>query len=624
MKKAFKLLICIMLPLLLGAQGVKNIEWTDVSSDYELPDGLRLFHGTISGNSTFFAYYYEVDMTVPEIAVRPYLNDSNIQVDDFSAQVGAYGAINGGFFSGNSSVSSVIFPNEVPARNLISVVRGGQTFPVIRPVFAIENDRSPSTQWVYHHSYAFDDIYLYDEPMDYDCNDTQPLPVPVKEDGVFYEDVAYGLGGGPMLVKDGEPVFTYCEEIWWGSGVDLNVNRPRTAVGYTLDDKVIMLVTNSLKVEELPELMLDLGCHGAINLDGGGSTAMAAGSESIYDQGRAVPTILGIVHSDSLYLPETPLFEKFIDTGDEGVTSSGNWFETANPGSWDSPSMLHELASHDMYYEFPLNLPAAGEYEIYSWWTSHSNRASDTPYFITHAQGTDQIAVDQSVSGSMWNLIGTFEFEGSQEETVRITAGATTNDFVVADAIRVVSYDEQFLQNTIVAIHDVEDISVPIGTSEADALELLQENTTIDDAEGNTWSVELDWSVENYDAHVAADYTATGTFELPEEVEQTSPPTPLEVKATITIMDDDTYLSEPTAIGLEVYPNPGKGVVNIAGNTPAELTVKVIAMDGREVYRTRVEDSFNERIDLSAFGKGLYLLFMSGEQGLYRSKIVIQ
>jgi hypothetical protein len=62
-------------------------------------------------------------------------------------EVGAYAAINGGFFSGSSSVSSIVYPGEVRARNLISVTRtvGGvtQTYPVIRPIFALNTDRSP-------------------------------------------------------------------------------------------------------------------------------------------------------------------------------------------------------------------------------------------------------------------------------------------------------------------------------------------------------------------------------------------------------------------------------------------------------------------------------------------------
>ncbi len=626
MKNIVRLLLMILFPALLTGQ---NIQWEDVSSEHEFPEGVKLFHGTISGNASFFAYYYEVDMTVPEIAIRPYLSATSQQVHDFSANVGAYGAINGGFFAGTSSVSSVVFPGEVPARNLTSLSRTVEgvtrTYPVIRPLFAVNNDRSLATEWVYHHTYAFDDIYVYNEPMGYICSDPNPLPVPVKADGFQYEDIAYGLGGGPMLVKDGVNVFTYCEEIWWGSGVDLNVNRPRTAVGYTADQKVIMLVTNSMKVEDLPQLMLDLNCVGAMNLDGGGSTAMAVGGTSLYDQNRPVPTILAVVHSDSLTLPQIPVYEKFMDTGDAGVTSNGSWFATANPGYWESPSMLHELASDDEFYQFPLNLPAPGEYEIYGWWTSHANRAADTPYFITHAGGTTEVAVNQSEGGSMWNLIGTFQFDGTPVENVKITAGASTNQFVVADGLRIVSYDPNLAVNQISSIEDVDDITVPFGTSMEDALAMLDAQTTVSDTQGDSYLVDLTWQAADYNASVPGDYTATGTFDLPEGVEQTDPPTLLQVEAVITVLeDDDTSIFDITTRGIEVYPNPSSGVVNLKGKTAGEHHLEILSLNGQSVYQSVVKGAFNKELDLNFLQKGVYLIRITGPAGNTVHKLVIQ
>jgi hypothetical protein len=254
--------------------------------------------------------------------------------------------------------------------------------------------------------------------------------------------------------------------------------RPRTAVGYTGDQKVIMFVTNHMMIEQVAETLLGLGCYEAINLDGGGSSAIAAGNQSLYDQARAVPTILAIVHSDSLNIPKVPTFEKFIDTSDEGVTSQGSWFPTSNPGSWGSPSMLHGLATHDQYFNFPLNLPAAAEYEIHAWWTSHPNRSANTPFFISHADGVTEVAVNQTTNGSVWNLIGTFSFTGNTLESVRITAGATTNQYVVADAIRVVSYDT--LVNVSVFSPTKSDVSVKIYPNPGTGLFMVQDQKNSD------------------------------------------------------------------------------------------------------------------------------------------------
>jgi hypothetical protein len=621
MKKTVLLVFWVLLYLFSSAQ---NIQWEDVSSNYELPQGVRLVHGTISGNSTFFVYYYEVDMKNPDIAVRPYLSTSVKQVHDFTKDVGAYAAINGGYFTGSSSVSAAIFPDQVLARNLTTVVRNSKTYPLIRPVFALHKDRSVATGWIYQHSYERDDIYIYDEPMSYICNDPEPKPTPLKADGMQYEDIAYGLGGGPMLVKDGKINFTYCEEIMWGSGVYTYDLRPRTVVGYTLDQKIIMLVTNSYKTEDLPQLMLDLGCHGAINLDGGGSTAMSVGDQSLYTQGRAVPTILAIVHSDSLQLLKVPVFEKTIDTGDVGVTSEGNWFESANDGYFQSRSKLHALATDDEYYDFPLNLPGPGEYEIYGWWTSHTNRAADTPFYITHGQETTKVLMNQSIGGSLWNLAGTFNFEGTPNEKVRITAAATTNQFVVADGIRVVSYDPSHRITRIVRISGVDDIKVPFGTSEAAALGLLPAKTTIEDSEGSIHEVSLSWQVTGYLPQTPDDYSATGTFELPDGLEQSDPPVMTEVTAIITVLQpDDTFVNDFPNAGISIFPNPGNGLFNLEGYLVGEHQLRIMSLDGKVLYFSQLRGVFVTQIDLTPLAGGMYLMKLTGPVANKVQKLLI-
>lgn len=622
MKRLYHFLFLVLISI--SSNVAQTINWDEITTEYDLPEGLNLFHGTISGNDNFQAWYYEVDLSVQEIAIRPYLTSGTRQVHDFSENVGAYGAINGGFFASTSSVSSVIYPNEVPARNLISVNRDGKTYPVIRPVFAMNQDRTLAAEWVYHHSYNFNDIYIYDQPLPYACEDPDPLPVPSRDDGTLYEDIAYGIGGGPMLIKDGEIVITYCEEIFWGSGVLLTDYRPRTAVGYTGDNKAILFATNTMKISEMAEALESLGCVEAMNLDGGGSTAIAAGSESIYDQGRAVPTILAIVHTDSLNLPQTPNYEKIIDTSDEQVNAAGNWFETANDGFWETPSLLHGLGTDEEYHEFPLNLPQPGEYEIYGWWTSHPNRAADTPFIVEHAEGVAEESVDQTTDGSMWTLIGTYQFNGDADEKVTITAAATTNNYVVADAIRVVSYDDFSSLNQIAGIDDVDNISVVPGTSREEALGMLSQQTTITTAAGTSFAVNLVWSSDDYDGNEPGVYNATGIFDLPQEVEQTDPPTPLEVTALITVEDDGTYVFDNDDLSVKVYPNPGDGNFTLEGNPGIGSQIEIIGYDGRVVLKTSLSGEGTHALHLDYLSPGVYLMKFSGASGTLVKKIMIE
>ncbi|MEE4178133.1 MAG: phosphodiester glycosidase family protein [Bacteroides sp.] len=622
MKKYFLVILIVTFPFLAPAQ---QIDWVDVSSEHELPEGLKLFHGTLVGNSTFFAYYYEVDLNVPDIAIRPYISTNSKPIGQFCSDVGAYGAINGGFFSGTTSLSAIVYPDEVKAQNVAAVTRNSQSYPVVRSFFGINADRSLSTEWIYHFGPQVEDIYTFEEPLPYTTNHPNPLSPPAQSQGQPYEDLLVGIGGGPMLMKDGAVEFTWDEEVFWGSGVDLNTYRPRTAVGYTADNKVIMLVTNSFKIEDLPALMESLGCHGAMNLDGGGSTAMALGNETLYYQNRPVPTILAVVHTDSLGLPQTPTFEKVMDTGDANTEFTGSWFPTANAGYWgDTPSLLHGIGSHDNYCQFNPDLSVEASYEVYGWWVASFNRATDTPFIVNHANGADTVYVNQSVNGSSWQYIGTYTFNGSAGENIRVTAGATTNQYVVADAVRLLSYDEGFEipDPSILSILPVDDIEVPFGTSEQEAVAALAETTTIVDSNEDTHTVFLSWSVESYDGNTAGDYAASGTFALPAGVVQSDPETPLEVHATITVLQDDTSTDEPGLSALKIFPNPGRGKFFVSGHSPAPLLLEVFSIEGARIKSFKANGGLELEINLQSYPSGIYLLRVSNPKGAKAFRLI--
>lgn len=95
------------------------------------------------------------------------------------------------------------------------------------------------------------------------------------------------LQAGPMLVRDGTPIRNPDDPEGFVAGAhqfdsDITCGRhPRAALG-TSDHELIALVCDGrrtgidagLTLAELAELMADLGAHQAINLDGGGSTAL--------------------------------------------------------------------------------------------------------------------------------------------------------------------------------------------------------------------------------------------------------------------------------------------------------------------------------------------------------------
>lgn len=95
-----------------------------------------------------------------------------------------------------------------------------------------------------------------------------------------WANVLNALGGGPIIVRDGKPVFRSFE----GFTTDqLAVRHPRTGVGQLADGRILMVAVDGrqpgystgLTNFELALTMMRLGCVTASALDAGGSTTMA-------------------------------------------------------------------------------------------------------------------------------------------------------------------------------------------------------------------------------------------------------------------------------------------------------------------------------------------------------------
>ncbi|MGI6128775.1 MAG: phosphodiester glycosidase family protein [bacterium] len=90
-----------------------------------------------------------------------------------------------------------------------------------------------------------------------------------------WQEFAWVLGGGTVLIKDGQIVpFTH----------EVKGNSPRSAVGISSDGRQLILAavdgrqeeSRGLTQAEWAAMLLDLGAYQALNLDGGGSTTVLA------------------------------------------------------------------------------------------------------------------------------------------------------------------------------------------------------------------------------------------------------------------------------------------------------------------------------------------------------------
>lgn len=111
------------------------------------------------------------------------------------------------------------------------------------------------------------------------------------------------VGGGPVLLQDGKVSISNNTELKF-TGKQLDDKHPRTAMGYTKDNKLIILVVEGRNpgvaegatLTQQALMLQQLGCVEALNLDGGGSSCMLVnGKETIWpsDKGveRPVPAV---------------------------------------------------------------------------------------------------------------------------------------------------------------------------------------------------------------------------------------------------------------------------------------------------------------------------------------------
>jgi len=102
------------------------------------------------------------------------------------------------------------------------------------------------------------------------------------------EPVELAVGGLPRIIRDGKisiEIETESVPPHFSS-----TRHPRTAIGYSQDEKTLYLVTVDgrqpnfsigMSLPELANFMIQLGCYQALNLDGGGSTTMVIGEKVI-------------------------------------------------------------------------------------------------------------------------------------------------------------------------------------------------------------------------------------------------------------------------------------------------------------------------------------------------------
>jgi exopolysaccharide biosynthesis protein len=132
----------------------------------------------------------------------------------------------------------------------------------------------------------------------------------------------FSLTAGPRLLKRGEISINPKQEGFTDPAV-MGGTALRSAIGFSDHGKHLVLVTfrTPVTLQKEAAIMKALGCHEAMNLDGGTSLALARGNRVIYPAGRDLTNVITVY--DRHYPAPSALrksWESFQQNGDIAMT----------------------------------------------------------------------------------------------------------------------------------------------------------------------------------------------------------------------------------------------------------------------------------------------------------------
>ena len=301
-----------------------QLKWIKVDSLYQpLPASVHVFKTTDSlDGKPNIAYYVIADLKDKKLlfdtdtTLSRRLTPSQFYQKNNKSLV----VVNTTFFSfqTNQNLSVVIKDGKLVGYNIHSIPgRGKDTFTYRHPfgsAIGISKKRTADIAWLFtdssfkypqalnmavipkkdssvKFSFASAKDYIYQEPRS-------------LIDPFFFEwKMRTTVGGGPILLQQGIAKISNNEELKF-AGKAIEDKHPRTAMGYTKDNKLIILVvqgrfpgiSEGATLGQEAQILKDLGCWEALNLDGGGSSCMLVnGKETIKPSDkegqRAVPAV---------------------------------------------------------------------------------------------------------------------------------------------------------------------------------------------------------------------------------------------------------------------------------------------------------------------------------------------
>jgi exopolysaccharide biosynthesis protein len=321
MKRA---LIILFIVWITGNEARSQMQWTNVDRDFgSLPGSVHVYFSDHAPDTGVFrAYYLVADLQDKNLAfTTDTTSGRRLTPAQFYQKNGQpVAVVNCTFFSfeTNRNLNLVVKNGKLVAFNLQSLPgKGKDTLTYRHPVasaLGITRDRRADVAWVLTDS-SQESGYAFQHPVSAwkDSNQNHSLAQNIQLSMKRLKDstmrttrpekwkMETAVGGGPVLVQDGKVAISNNEELKFG-GKGIFDRHPRTAMGYTEDGKLIILViegrnpkAQGATLTEEAQILKDLGCVEALNLDGGGSSCLLVnGKETIQPSDKKQRPVPGV------------------------------------------------------------------------------------------------------------------------------------------------------------------------------------------------------------------------------------------------------------------------------------------------------------------------------------------
>lgn len=297
-----------------------NLTWTAMTTvNATLPTEVKAYEtsSTLNGRA-FKAFYVIADMSSGNVELKTIFSSTAKtpakHIADATGET-VYAMTNGGYFGYNGSVavsySLVVDRVQKLADNIGALTRGSYSYPLARGAFGVSQNQTPSIKWAVGN-------FAYDIPSpNVEGESPQPsLSATFPAQSQNWNPYT-AIGGAPVLLKAGKIAFDFTTtlsgkymtnyELLQTDIFSTSIRPPRTVIGSTADNKIVLFVcdgrqgtySDGATMLELAQIMKGISCVNALNLDGGGSTAMIAGGALLNSPSdgsqRAVPSVVALV-----------------------------------------------------------------------------------------------------------------------------------------------------------------------------------------------------------------------------------------------------------------------------------------------------------------------------------------